>query len=121
MSYDKLVTVKITQRNLIDMLVDRVKYWTENPIIIDLYDMMYTNLTEGDVFEGCELDINRIVDNDYNNYCNTIERDENEADYLRLLECYHECTNITTIEFNEICPTSIEAVDECNEIILYRY
>ena len=39
------------------MLLDRVKYWTSNEDIIDLYKDYYKELINSECFEGYEVDI----------------------------------------------------------------
>ena len=60
-----MVTVTIDEDILLDILLYRVKYWTRNENIIDLYRNYYRGLVSSGCFEGCKLDIKSIVDNDY--------------------------------------------------------
>lgn len=81
-----MITVKIDEAALLDMLVDRVGYWTDDKDVLELYEQYYDSLVYGGCFDGAELDINSIVDNDYVNYLTTVDREEYEKDrteYLR--------------------------------------
>ena len=81
-----MITVKIDESDLLDMLVDRVGYWTDDRDVLNLYEQYYDSLVYGGCFEGAELDINSIVDNDYVNYLTVVDREEynkDRAEYLR--------------------------------------
>ena len=81
-----MITVKIDEADLLDMLVDRVGYWTDDRDVKELYSKYYENMVYGGCFEGAELDIHSIVDNDYVNYLTVVDRKEYEEDrteYLR--------------------------------------
>lgn len=68
----------IPDYDVIEFLVDRVKFWTKDKGIIELYRRMYLNLLEAGCFEE-EIDLYDLVDNDYVNYCKVIF--ENDEDY----------------------------------------
>ena len=81
-----MITVKIDEADLLDMLVDRVGYWTDDRDVLKLYEQYYENMVYGGCFEDAELDINSIVDNDYVNWLTVVDRKEYEKDrteYLR--------------------------------------
>ena len=81
-----MITVKIDEADLLDMLVDRVGYWTDDRDVLKLYEQYYENMVYNGYFDGAELDINSIVDNDYVNYLTVVDRDEYNKDreeYLR--------------------------------------
>lgn len=81
-----MITVKIDEADLLDMLVDRVGYWTDDRDVLKLYEQYYDSLVYGGCFDGAELDINSIVDNDYVNYLTVVDREEYNKDreeYLR--------------------------------------
>ena len=71
-----MVTIKIDEDTLLEMLLDRVEYWTSNEDVIELYSEYYKDLIYSEYFEDTELDINYIVDNDYINYFTTISKDD---------------------------------------------
>ena len=76
-----MITVQIDETTLLDMLVDRVEYWTDEKDIIELYQEYYNNLIEGGCFEGGTLDVAAIVDNDWVNYTRAMTSDELEKEY----------------------------------------
>lgn len=91
--------VKVDEGLALDMLMDRVKYWTDDEEVYHLYETMYENYVYEGVFDGREFDVMSIVDNDYINYCEVIsEGDESYEDIKKLFDeqgcgdisCEHE-------------------------------
>lgn len=117
-----MITVQIDEDDLLDMLMDRVADWTNDVEIRDLYEEMYRNYVDGGVFEGAELNIMSIVDNDYVNYCSVLEADEvSEADWKKLVELYEEGTrDISCEEFEDIHYSFVEAMNEDRTVALMR-
>lgn len=76
-----MITVQIDETTLLDMLVDRVEYWTDDRDIIELYQEYYNNLIESGCFEDCTLDIAAIVDNDWVNYTQAVTSSELKYEY----------------------------------------
>ena len=61
--------VKVDEDNLLDMIMDRVEVWTEEKDdAYYLFQEYYEREIDGGFFDGAELDINAIVDNDYINW-----------------------------------------------------
>lgn len=60
-----MITITIDEDTLLEMLLNRVEYWTNAQNIIDLYKGYYSRLVRSGCFENCKLDIKSIVDNDY--------------------------------------------------------
>lgn len=71
-----MITIKIDEDTLLEMLLDRVEYWKSDKDIVDLYSEYYKNLIYSGCFEDTELDINYIVDNDCINYLTTISEED---------------------------------------------
>lgn len=71
-----MITVKIDEDTLLEILLDRVEYWTSDEDTINLYRDYYEELINNGCFEDCELDIMGIVDNDYVNYLEIINRED---------------------------------------------
>ena len=69
-------TVKINEDTLLEMLLDRLEFWTSDESVINLYRDYYEGLVYSGCFEGCELDIMSIVDNDYLNYLTIISKED---------------------------------------------
>lgn len=62
-----MVNVRIDEDELLSMLMDRVDFWTGDADIKKLYEVYYSDLIDSGCFEGVELNISLIVDNDYIN------------------------------------------------------
>lgn len=76
-----MITVKIDETTLLDLLVDRLEWWTDKKDIIELYKEYNNSLIESGCFEGEELDIYTLVDNDWVNYTRVITSDELKKEY----------------------------------------
>ena len=111
-----MVNVCIDEDVLVEMLVNRLRCWTDDNNVVELYEKMYTNEVEGGCFDGCKVDIMQIVDNDYVNYCSVVSEGDGEFD--ELLQIYKEqgCGDCS-------CESSyyqyIEAVDDEDEPTMF--
>lgn len=73
-----MITARIDEDTLLEMLLDRVEFWTSDETTIDLYRDYYEGLVNSGCFEGCELNIMVIVDNDYINNLTTTSKEDFE-------------------------------------------
>ena len=73
-----MVTVTVDEDTLLEMLLDRLEFWTSDEDVINLYKDYYKGLVYSRYFEGCNLDIMSVVDNDYINYLATISKEDFE-------------------------------------------
>ena len=73
-----MVTVTIDEDTLLKMLLDRLRYWTDDEDEINLYRDYYEGLVYSGCFEGWNLDIMLVVDNDYINNLTTISKEDFE-------------------------------------------
>lgn len=73
-----MITVTIDEDTLLEILLDRVEYWTSDEDVIGLYRDYYEGLVYSGGFEGGNLDIMSIVDNDYCNNLATISKEDFE-------------------------------------------
>ena len=73
-----IITVKIDEITLLNMLMDRVETWISSPAEQQLLEDYYKSLIEGGCFEGCEFDLMVIVDNDYINDTTIISKEDFE-------------------------------------------
>lgn len=79
--------VRIDDDMAVDMLLDRLEYWTDDVTAHRLFALMYEGYVEGGVFDGGEFDVKEIVDNDYINWCVIIsEGDEAYEDIKKLYD-----------------------------------
>lgn len=81
------IIIKIDEDDALEMLMDRVHYWTDNPEVLELYSQMYWEMIDNGLFDGgSSFDPKSIVDNDYVNWCRTIEKSDENFDAI--LELY---------------------------------
>ena len=71
-----MITITIDENILLDLLMNRVKYWTSDETIMDLYRDYYMGMIDSGCFEGCTVDIMSIVDNDYINNLAVISKED---------------------------------------------
>lgn len=110
-----MVTVKIREDDLLDMFMERCEAW--NGLDKELFEKMYENNINNGLFDGMELDIMRIVDNDYINWTSVLEKDVDE-DFDEVFVLYKQG------EYDISCQTRysyIEAVSDDEQRILVRY
>ena len=81
-----MVTVTLSEDDLLNLLVERVKYWTDDREVIELFEQYYDNMVYNGCFEGAELDIMGMVDNDYVNNTSIVTRKEYEEDRTAYLK-----------------------------------
>ena len=80
---------KLDKEDFLDILVGRIKYFTDDEDIIALFEIMYSNLIDAGCFSENEaINIAELVDNDYFNYCHVIDSD-NES-YGKIKSLYEE-------------------------------
>lgn len=80
--------VEIDDDMALELLVNRVKVWTDDEQIINLYEKMYESYIDSGCFNGGEFNVMVIVDNDFVNYTRVVFKDEEEFD--ELLKVYNE-------------------------------
>lgn len=114
-----MINVRIDESVLLEMLTDRVEFWDRSEAEVNLYKKMYQSEIDGGCFEGAEIDINLIVDNDVINYCHIVE--EGEKEFNSILQLYKE-QGLGDISM-ESHYSFIEAVDDENKpkAFLVRY
>lgn len=59
--------VTIDSDDAIDMLIERVEFWTDDDDIVALFTKYYERAVYGGCFDGGEFNVKSIVDNDYVN------------------------------------------------------
>lgn len=81
-----MLNVKIDENTALNLLMDRVEFWTDDEDVKKLYEQMYELHIESGYFDDIEFDVMLIVDNDYINYCRVIR--EGDADYAEIDKIY---------------------------------
>ncbi len=70
------MTVTIDNETALDMLVERVREWTDDDDVVALFATYYEGLVDEGAFEGSDFDVMAIVDNDYVNWTEYGTREE---------------------------------------------
>ena len=79
--------VNIDNDMALNMLLERLEFWTDDKTTHHLYESMYEHYIDGGVFDGGDFDVMSIVDNDYVNWCDVIsEGDEAYEDIKKLYD-----------------------------------
>ena len=68
--------VNIDNDVAVDMLIDRVNFWTDDYDVIALYAEYYYNLVNSGAMDGCDFDVKAIVDNDYVNWTIVVNKED---------------------------------------------
>ena len=87
--------VNIDNDTALDMLMDRVSYWTDDVITRHLYEAMYENYVDGGVFDNGDFDVMVIVDNDYINWCTVVSKGDEAYEDIKKLYDEQGCTDIS--------------------------
>lgn len=87
--------VNIDNGMALDMLLDRLEYWTNDHTTYRLYESMYENYIDSGVFDGGEFDVMAIVDNDYINYCDVVSEGDEAYEDIKKLYDEEGCTDIS--------------------------
>lgn len=83
------ITITVDEDTVVDMLMDRLEYWTDDNLAHELYRQMYEDYAYNGAF-GDNFDVMEIVDNDWVNYCEIVEPGDDEHHYDELLKLYNE-------------------------------
>lgn len=62
-----MINIKIDEYEALEMLMERLKYWTDDDVTTRLFEGMYERYLNDGCFDGAEFDVMSIVDNDYVN------------------------------------------------------
>lgn len=73
-----MITVKIDESVLLDMIMTRVERWIDNPIKESLLKDSYKGLVYSKCLDGCKLNIPNIVDDDIINNTTFIHKEDFE-------------------------------------------
>lgn len=106
------ISVKMCPEDMLELLVNRVRYWTEDEDVVSLYEKMYDDYIFNGCFETGEFDVKQIVDNDWVNYTAVIS--EGDTDFEKLSKVYEEQGrgDCSSEDFDEYKISFIEAVDD---------
>lgn len=71
-----MINVQIDENTALNLLMERVEYWTDDKDVINLYEKYYQQCLDYGYFDGSNFDIYQMVDNDIINYTTVIGCDE---------------------------------------------
>ena len=102
-----MATVTIDDDTLVDMLIDRLDYWTDDKDTKEVYRQYYEHMVSAGCFSGAEFDVMVIVDNDYINNLSIITREEYEeerAEYIKeqMKDDGYEDEEVTEEEYSQV-------------------
>lgn len=87
--------VRIDNGTALEMLMERVEFWTDDHTVYRLYEQMYESYIDEGVFENGRFDIMEIVDNDYVNWCTVISEGDEAYEDIKKLYDEEGCTDIS--------------------------
>lgn len=111
--------VNINNDMALNMLMERLEFWTKDDTTYHLYEKMYENYVEGGCFDGGNFDVMVIVDNDYINYCDVISEGDEAYEDIKKLYDENGCGDISCEDELNHGYNFIEA--EYNGSFLVRY
>ena len=71
-----MINVQIDEETLLDLLMQRMEYWTSDTHILSLYEQYLKDLIYGGCFDGANLDIYVLVDNLYINDTQIMDKED---------------------------------------------
>ena len=71
-----MVNVQINEEDLLDLLMQRMEYWTTDTYILNLYEQYLENLIDWGCFEDTDLDISLLIDNLYVNNTQIMDKED---------------------------------------------
>lgn len=73
---------EINNDEALNMLMNRLAYWTDDKVSTALFESMYKNYIDGGGFDESNFDVMQIVDNDWINNCNVISQGNENFDEI---------------------------------------
>lgn len=70
-----MINVRIDETTLLNLLMNRLEYWTTDSEVLELYKEYLRDLIYGGCFEGVELDVDVLIDNLYINDTTTTDKE----------------------------------------------
>ena len=113
-----MITIQIDEEEYLEMLMNRLKTWTDDKTTLNLFENMYQNYIDGGIFEDVKYSVMEIVDNDYVNYCRVIEKGEEEFDAIKKV---YKSQGLGDCSCEECVGNYIEAVNNDETAFLIRY
>lgn len=73
-----MINIQIDEVDLLDLLMQRMEYWTDNTQVLSLYESYLRELIDRGCFDNANLDIKVLIDNLYINDTTTMDKKELE-------------------------------------------
>lgn len=103
------------------LVKERIKRFAKEDLIVNLFWQMYENYLNDDINIFETNSISEVVDNDWFNYCEVVEKEWEEQQYNDLLQLYEKGERDISCEENNHGFSFIEAIDKYNGLILVRW
>ena len=71
-----MINVQVDEEHLLDLLMQRMEYWTENSNVLNLYEQYLKDLVYCGCCEGSNLDVSLLIDNLYINDTQIMDGEE---------------------------------------------
>ena len=115
-----MIRINMDDQTALDLMVKRVRYWTDDENKILLYGKMYDRMIDDGTLsmimdcQGC--DYTCVVDNDYINNCAMLTKGE-DIDFAKVKNFYekYRYADISGEVFDDYKISNIEAVDDEDE------
>ncbi len=108
------MVIYMNKENFRDVLIDRVKFWTQDEATLYLYNKMYKTQIEQGVFDNKKIDVKIIVDNDYVNNVSILELgvDINpcQLDKIEKALATNEFINLNELDIKDVFGFRLEGV-----------
>lgn len=94
-----MVYVGIDENDMLNMLMGRLAFWTDDDVTTKLYEQYYERMIDEGCFDGAEFNVMSIVDNDYVNWLDVVTKDDFDNYYIenendeRVMESYYDDDN----------------------------
>ena len=75
-----MINVQISEDASLNALVERVRFWSDDGDVVELFEEYYSNLIDCGGFDGAEVDVMSIVDNDYVNWTSVYDEEDLESE-----------------------------------------
>lgn len=115
-----MIKINMNNQAALDLMVKRIRYWTDDEIKILLYSKMYDRMIDDgtlSIIMDCQrCDYTHIVDNDYLNNCAMLTKGE-DIDFAKVCRLYNKYryADISGEVFEDYKISNIEAVDDEDE------
>lgn len=98
----------------LELLISRLKRWTDDEKTIDLYRKMYEQKLYDGIFTHADFTIAEVVDDDFINWCDTYAKEDLTAgDYEKLKKAVAAGErDISCEKFDDFSYSYVEAVDD---------